>query len=72
MTKKLSSLLVSELTQITTKLSSLDSRKKTTQDDIEFHNFMKMILEENIEKIQIKLEQDKQTNKKVKFINLYA
>jgi hypothetical protein len=74
MEKTLSNLLMAELTQISNKLDSFKviskkTSKKITVDESEFYRFMSTILEESVSKIQQKIDKEKQTNKKFKFIS---
>lgn len=74
MEKTLSNLLMSELTQISNKLDSYKAilkktSKKLSTDELEFHRFMTTLLEESVTKIQQKVDKEKQTNKKFKFIS---
>lgn len=72
MRRTLSNLLMKELTQISNMLDSIkiDASKKAnkTQDEIEFYTFMTNLLESSVSKIQQKLNKEKQTNKKFKFM----
>jgi ferric iron reductase protein FhuF len=65
---------MTELTQISNKLDSFKviskkTSKKITVDESEFYRFMSTLLEDSVSKIQQKIDKEKQTNKKLKFIS---
>lgn len=71
MVKTLSNYLISELNFFSEKLQCLKTKKAVnlnTQDEIDFLDFSKEMTENNIKKIQEKLN-EKKINKKIRFIN---
>jgi hypothetical protein len=67
-------LLMTEITKISNQIDVYKANSKMTskivsEDEVEFYKFMTSILEDSLSKIQKKLDKDKQTNKKLKFIS---
>jgi hypothetical protein len=71
MKKTFSSMLINELSFISGQIDLYESELKTTlvHDEIEFYKFMCSIYSENVKKMHQKLNKEKQTNKKFKFIS---
>jgi hypothetical protein len=47
----------------------MSTNSKTLNDEREFYQFMIPVLEDSIKKIQTKVNKEKQSNKKLRFIN---
>jgi hypothetical protein len=65
---------MTEITKISNQIDVYKANSKMTskivsEDEVEFYKFMTSILEDSLSKIQKKLDKDKQTNKKLKFIS---
>jgi hypothetical protein len=67
-------MLLKELTLVSNKLDSIKaSTQKTSKmissDEEEYQRFMSSLLEDCVEKIQKKIDKEKQTNQKLRFIS---